>query len=121
MKQALFPLAELEPGEMRAVTVGGIEIVVVRALDGSVHALRDRCAHSGARLSNGRLVQKVGGDDVDDYRLTGELVLRCPWHGYEYDITTGRCIADPEHVRARTYKVVADDEAVWLVRRSASR
>ncbi len=116
MRHALFPLAELEPGQMRGASVDGLDVVVVRALDGSVHALRDRCAHSGARLSKGRLVKKVVGDDVDQYRMLDELLLRCPWHGYEYDVTNGRCLADPKHVRARRYRVTVDQETVWLER-----
>ena len=94
-------LADIEPGEVRPVTVDGLRVAVARGLDGSVHALADRCAHAGARLSSGRLLQKVVGDDVDEYRLTDELVLRCPWHGYEYELSSGRCIADPANV-ART-------------------
>jgi 3-phenylpropionate/trans-cinnamate dioxygenase ferredoxin subunit len=120
VKQALFPLSELEPGKFRAVTVDGLDVVVVRQLDGSIHALRDRCAHSGARLSHGRLIPKVVGADVDTYQLTKELVLRCPWHGYEYDVATGRCLADPKHVRTRTYTVTVDDGTVWFERRSVS-
>jgi 3-phenylpropionate/trans-cinnamate dioxygenase ferredoxin subunit len=120
MKQALFPLSELEPGNFRAVTVDGLDVVVVRQLDGSIYALRDRCAHSGAPLSHGRLIRKVVGEDVDTYELTTELVLRCAWHGYEYDVATGRCLADPKGVRTRTYTVTVDDGTVWFERRSAS-
>jgi nitrite reductase/ring-hydroxylating ferredoxin subunit len=86
----------------------------VRGLDGSLHALRDRCAHAGARLSNGRLLRQVVGDDVDRYRLVDKVVLRCPWHGYEYDLDTGRCLADPTRVRVRTYEVLVEDGTIHI-------
>ena len=41
-----------------------------------------------------------------EYRLErlGEM-LRCPWHGWEFDIKTGQSWCHPESVKARTYKV----------------
>jgi len=40
--------------------------------------------------------------------------LRCPWHGWEFDITSGRSIFNPHRVRVRTYAVIVepDDPAV---------
>ena len=41
-----------------------------------------------------------------EYRLErqGEM-LRCPWHGWEFDIKTGQSWCHPESVKARTYNV----------------
>ncbi len=43
----------------------------------------------------------------------GEIVT-CPWHGMEFDITTGRCLANPK-VRLRSYPVTVEDGQVKLV------
>ncbi len=118
MKHALFPLAEIEPGQLKAAVVDGTGVVVARDLDGTVYAMRDRCAHSGAPLSRGRLLKKVIGDDVDQYELTDELILRCPWHGFEFELSTGRCLADPKHTRVRPYRVTIEDGTVFVERRS---
>jgi nitrite reductase/ring-hydroxylating ferredoxin subunit len=40
-------------------------------------------------------------------------ILRCPWHQWEYDITTGQNVADP-HKRVRTYQVDVTDGEVYL-------
>jgi 3-phenylpropionate/trans-cinnamate dioxygenase ferredoxin subunit len=119
LKHALFPLSELEPGQMKAAVVDGLEVVVARDLDGTVYALRDRCAHSAARLSRGRLLEKVVGNDVDQYELADELVLRCPWHGFEYELPTGRCIADPKRMRVKAYPVTVEDGTIWLEKAAA--
>ena len=37
----------------------------------------------------------------------GEM-LRCPWHGWEFDIRTGRSYIDPEKLRVRAYEVVVE-------------
>jgi nitrite reductase/ring-hydroxylating ferredoxin subunit len=73
---------ELEPGAMAAARLGMLPIVVVRTLDGELHGLVDRCLHQGARLSGGRL------------HGAAREVLRCPWHGYEYDVRTGCAVFD---------------------------
>ena len=104
---------------MRAVTVEGIDIVVALDADGKAHALHDRCAHSGARLSKGRLLERIDGHDVDEYELTNELVLRCPWHGYEYELASGRCLADPTRVRVRAYPLTVEDGIIYLERGKA--
>ncbi len=65
--------AELPPGTLRGVQVGGAAVVLVN-LGGSIHALADCCLHRGAPLSQGRL--RGGG-------------LVCPWHAWVYDPATG--------------------------------
>jgi nitrite reductase/ring-hydroxylating ferredoxin subunit len=111
----LFPLSELPPGTTRAAVVGGVEVVVLQTPAGQLAALRNRCPHRGARLSHGKISPRLTGDSVGRYALTEEYVLRCPWHGFEIDIASGRCIADPE-ARVRAYAVTVEDGMV-VVRR----
>jgi nitrite reductase/ring-hydroxylating ferredoxin subunit len=35
-------------------------------------------------------------------------ILRCPWHGWEFDLTTGRSIFNPHKLRVRTYEVTVE-------------
>jgi nitrite reductase/ring-hydroxylating ferredoxin subunit len=79
---------DLEPGGMAAARLGLLPVMVVRTLDGELHAFVDRCLHQGARLSGGRLLPHAGDDAA-----VGE-VLKCPWHGYEYDVRTGCAVSD---------------------------
>ena len=41
-----------------------------------------------------------------DYRYSrqGEII-RCPWHGWEFDVRTGKSWCDPGKLRARNYAV----------------
>ena len=57
-------------------------------------------------MCKGRLVGRMEADKPGEYRLTrqGEM-LRCPWHGWEFDIRTGQSWCDPEHTYVRSYKV----------------
>jgi nitrite reductase/ring-hydroxylating ferredoxin subunit len=120
MKHRLLAVDELQPGEARRVEVGNLELLLVKAPDGSVHALRDRCPHQGARLSHGLVLEHVDAEDVGTYALTsGQYVIRCPWHGMEYDVTTGSCPAD-ESYRVPSFNVTVEDGQIVLERPSAS-
>jgi 3-phenylpropionate/trans-cinnamate dioxygenase ferredoxin subunit len=33
------------------------------------------------------------------------VLLRCPWHGWEFDVRTGQSWFDPAHMRVRRYPV----------------
>ena len=115
-KHALFPQTELAPGELRQVKVDGVAIVVLRTSDGHLRALRDTCPHQGALLSNGSLEAAVDGPDVGRYELSPDrAVLRCPWHGYEFDVESGRCLADPGS-RVRAYLVTVEAGIVTVER-----
>ena len=35
-------------------------------------------------------------------------ILRCPWHGWEFDIASGRSVFNPHRLRVRTYDVTVE-------------
>jgi 3-phenylpropionate/trans-cinnamate dioxygenase ferredoxin subunit len=38
------------------------------------------------------------------YSRKGEII-RCPWHGWEYDLRTGKSFCEPERARVRSFPV----------------
>jgi 3-phenylpropionate/trans-cinnamate dioxygenase ferredoxin subunit len=49
-------------------------------------------------------------DTPDDVRVEREgEILKCPWHGWEFDVTDGHLVVDPDGMRARTYDVSIED------------
>lgn len=115
MRHALFGIDELPPGTMRAAAVGPVSVVIVRSPDGELHALRDVCSHMGAKLSDGIVHFASDADPNGGYRLSDTFVISCPWHGFEFSVDSGRCLADPRH-RARAYAVTVEDDVVMLER-----
>jgi nitrite reductase/ring-hydroxylating ferredoxin subunit len=100
---------------MAAAQLGPMPVVVIRAPDGSLHALLDKCLHQGGRLSRGVLTSdSSSSSDVGDYPFEryGEIV-RCPWHGFEYDIRTG-CLLAEQSRRLRTFTVTEEDGKVFV-------
>src|SRR5919106_4268662 len=106
MKQAVCRKDELGPGEMTSGQIGPIKVVVIRANDGSLHALVAKCLHQGGPLDKGKLYEHISStEDVGQYvAYDGQEILKCPWHGYEYDLKTGCVIADPSR-RLQTFQV----------------
>jgi 3-phenylpropionate/trans-cinnamate dioxygenase ferredoxin subunit len=114
MSLVVCPADELAPGQMRTVMRGDTPVVVVRTSAGELHALRGWCAHQGAMLGAGRLTWLTSADEPGSYELTRPAeILKCPWHSFEYDVATGRCLTDPR-LRLRTYPVSEEGGLVVL-------
>lgn len=95
--------AEVAPGTSRCVDAGGRKIALFNVA-GRFFALTDKCPHEAGPLSKGAMVGLSLADEPGKYRLErpGEFV-RCPWHGWEFEIATGQSYCDPLGTRARSY------------------
>jgi nitrite reductase (NADH) small subunit len=106
--------SELAPGERIVRELDGVSVGVFN-VGGELYALHNRCPHRGGALCLG----PVTGTALftDDFRYVygraGELV-RCAWHGWEFDIASGRSLVDPR-IRAKTYPVEVSDGQVYVV------
>jgi nitrite reductase/ring-hydroxylating ferredoxin subunit len=73
-------------------------------IKGEFFGLLNRCPHQGAALCEGPLIGLAQSSDPGEIEYTrlGEII-RCPWHGWEFDIRTGQSYCDPKRFRARAY------------------
>jgi nitrite reductase/ring-hydroxylating ferredoxin subunit len=114
MKQVICRTDELKPGQLREARFGRISIVVCQTQSGELYAFSNRCIHQGAPLSKGKLCgTSAPTNRPGQYRYVkdGE-VLRCPWHGREFDITDGgKMIAEPRRALGE-FHVFIDGENV---------
>jgi nitrite reductase/ring-hydroxylating ferredoxin subunit len=94
---------EVEPGSSKLVSIAGREIAVFN-VRGEFFALANRCPHESGPLCLGKIVGLAEADRPGQYRLSrpGEFV-KCPWHGWEFEIRTGQSWCDPTKIRARAY------------------
>ena len=99
--------AEIPPGGRKLVAVRGRDVVVFN-VKGEYLALLDRCPHQGGSLCRGKLVGLVESDAPGRYRYSrqGEII-RCPWHGWEFDLRTGRSRCDPSRTWVKSYAASA--------------
>jgi nitrite reductase (NADH) small subunit len=86
---------EVPPGTARPVRAGEEEIALVRVGD-EFYATQGACLHLQGPLGRGK---------VED------CVLTCPWHGWQYDVRTGKNLFD-RAIQLRTYEVQVEDGEV---------
>ena len=110
-RQVLVRATEVEPGKCKIVTARGREIGLFN-VGGEYFALSNRCPHKGAELCRGMIVGLAQSNAPGEYHLArpGEFI-RCPWHGWEYDIRTGQSWCDPKRLRTRKYEVSVEQGA----------
>ena len=94
---------EIAPGERKLVRIGGRTIGVFN-VGGEYFALRNQCPHQGGPLCEGVTLAPLRATQPGEYArgADGEIV-RCPWHGWEFEVRTGRSWFDPERRRVRSY------------------
>ncbi len=111
-----FPLSELEVGGRRVVILDDREFVVFNTGEGCV-AYENQCLHQGGPVCtegtlHPHLAARVEEDrSVVEYFKEGATVLSCPWHGWEYDLATGRSIAQPA-LKLKSASVAIEDDTV---------
>jgi nitrite reductase/ring-hydroxylating ferredoxin subunit len=104
-RYVVAPLREVPPGTRKVVDVGARSVVIFN-IAGELFGLLRRCPHQGGDLSQGRLIGLVQSNVPGQYCLSrcGEI-LRCPWHGWEFDVRTGQSWCDPARIKTRSYEV----------------
>jgi len=102
-KHVVAAVGDIPPGTRRLAQVNGRAIVVFN-LGGEFFALNNRCPHRGGSLCQGKQTGLVESDGPGNYRYSrpGEII-RCPWHGWEFDIRTGQSYCDPRRFRVKAY------------------
>ena len=89
--------SEIPAGTGKVVEAGGKTIAVFNC-EGSFYAVDNTCKHRGGPLGEGSLSGKT---------------VTCPWHGWEYDVSTGACAMDASiTVQKFAVKVEGDDVLV---------
>lgn len=113
-RHVVAEVGEIPPGDRKIVEVGGRSVGVFN-LGGEFFALRNRCPHQGGPLCAGKVFgfayARVPGEV--EYTRPGEI-LTCAWHGWEFDIRTGRSWCDPQRLRVRRYDVTVEPGADLL-------
>lgn len=96
---------EITPGTRKIVDIGGRSVGVFN-VNGEYFALLNRCPHQAGPLCRGNAYGSLKSGAVGEYEYSrpGEIV-RCPWHGWEFDVRTGQSWFDPIKIRVRKYDV----------------
>lgn len=107
-KHIVGPVSELPVGARKIIEINGRSIGVFN-IHGNYYALRNACPHQLAPLCRGHVTGTTLPSQPGQYiwDRDGEII-RCPWHGWEFDLTTGRSVFNPHKLRVKTYEVTVE-------------
>jgi len=88
---------DLVPGTGKTVTLEGRCIALFK-VDGAFHAIDNTCPHRQGPLGEGEFDGKV---------------VTCPWHGWTFDVTTGKCGINPA-AKVAVYPVKVEGDLVMV-------
>lgn len=101
-------MSTVPPGERCIFEAEGRSIGIFN-VGGEFFALRNSCPHQAAPLCLGSIKGMTMPSKPGEYVWAREgEILRCPWHGWEFDIKTGRSIFNPHKTRVKTYDVTVE-------------
>lgn len=89
---------ELSPGSGKVVEVGGKTLAVFN-INGDFFAIDNTCLHRGGPLGEGFLDEKS---------------VSCPWHGWQFDVTSGKCTTNPA-LGVKCYPVKIEGDKVNIL------
>lgn len=113
MKHEVGQVGDFAPGSITIVDIGSRSIGIVNAA-GELYAVLNVCPHALAPVCEGRLTGTVLPSDPGTAVWGLEnRILRCPWHGYEYDLGDGgRTVFTTFKARVRMFPVLVEDGTV---------
>jgi nitrite reductase (NADH) small subunit len=85
------------PGTVAELDAGGT-VVAVANVDGKFCAFNGVCAHEGGPLGQGE--------------IEGAIVT-CPWHAWQYDVTTGKLVGNPD-IGVEVYRVEVRGDDIFI-------
>lgn len=98
----------------RIIEVKGRRVGVISVGD-AFYAINDKCPHMGASMCAGSLGGTMLASKPHEYVYgKDERVIRCPWHGWEFDLETGRSLLEPKRSGLGVYQVTQVDGDVIL-------
>lgn len=88
---------DIAPGQIREIPLDGITIALAN-VGGQFHALSNTCLHRGGPLGQGSLQGNV---------------VTCPWHGWTFDVTSGK-VSPNQTVGVACYPVELRGDDVYV-------
>jgi 3-phenylpropionate/trans-cinnamate dioxygenase ferredoxin subunit len=111
---AVAKAGEIPPGSRRLVEVAGRAIGVFN-VHGTFVAVLNVCPHELAPVCLGHVRGTTLVSEPGEYRWGREgEILACPWHGWEFDLLTGKALVD-RRKRLRIYPVTVRDDTVYVL------
>jgi len=107
------PEEQLKPGEREIVEIGAGSVGVFN-INGEYYAISNTCCHQNGPLCEGKLLPDIDaeynepGIKVEEKLSDERNIIRCPWHGWTFDVKTGKHSGD-EKKSVPSFEVICKD------------
>lgn len=91
-------VTRIPSGTAAVFDVGGKKVAVCN-VEGAFYAVDNACSHRGGPLGEGSL---------------HSTTITCPWHGAQFDVTSGQVLAPPASAGITSYATKVEEDGVWL-------
>lgn len=89
---------QLPSGQSRMIEVNNRQIALFN-VEGAFYAIDNVCSHSRGPLAEGRLLGAT---------------VTCPWHGAQFDVTSGKCLREPATANVMSYVVRVEGVVIFV-------
>ena len=97
MAQVICKTDDVPEGKGKTFEIDGKKVAVFK-VEGNFYAVNDTCIHKGGPLGEGYL---------------NDTVVTCPWHGWQFDVASGKSPVNPE-AKIETYSVTVEGDDVLI-------
>ncbi|WP_165976335.1 Rieske (2Fe-2S) protein [Bacillus salipaludis] len=117
----LFPAEQLKPGDRKLVKIDKLEIAIIN-VDNNLYAFRNECPHQGISMIYGPVTGTMIPSNPKEYKYgLDDQLIKCPLHGWEFDLKTGKSLFSPNKVSLITYDVRNEDNQIVLYLKRESK
>ena len=110
---AVAEAADIPVGERKLISVDGRSIGVFN-VGGTFVSILNLCPHALAPVCLGRVTGTTLPSEPGEYRWGREgEVLACPWHGWEFDLRTGRALTNGK-LHLRMYPTEVENGTIFV-------
>ena len=115
MKHDVGRIDDFAPGSITIVEIDSRSIGIINGAS-KLYAVLNVCPHALAPVCEGRLTGTVLPSDPGTAVWGMEnRILRCPWHGFEYDLEDGgRTVFTTFKARLRMFPVSVEEDIVYV-------
>jgi nitrite reductase (NADH) small subunit len=118
MPEQRYPVGkvgEINPGQRKLIEINGRSIGVFN-VHGTFIAVLNVCPHESAPVCQGRITGTTLPSAPGEFKWAREgEILACPWHGWEFDLTTGKCLTDRR--KLHRYPVSIESNTIYVTLR----
>ena len=97
MQVRIASVVDVPAGTAKELTAAG-RVIALYNVDGRFFALDGVCPHAGGPLGNGVLEGNV---------------VTCPWHGWQFDVSTGQHCLNA-NIQQTSYNVSVEDNDIFV-------